>query len=232
MSLKTNQQVAKEFDDWVLDGKSKGMEHRHYFMWESIFKNGNFKNDSSVLDLCCGDGWAVYETAKKIKDGFVVGVDASAAMVGSAVAKRGNSNNTLFLQNDVQGLSFGENQFTHIFSIEALYYVKDISSLFKSVSRLLKPNGVFLIAINYYAENPHTTVWQSQIGIPLYSRSVAEYSKIMEENGLKVVNQKRIFEPSPIPEQYNGRWFKDINELKAFRKEGTLLLVGRKSNSN
>jgi ubiquinone/menaquinone biosynthesis C-methylase UbiE len=223
------QKVEKEFNNWVLDGRNQGMQNRHFFMWKSIFKEGNFKKDSFVLDLCCGDGWSVLETAKKIKNGFVVGVDISTSMLGNAAAKKGSLQNTLFLNNDTLNINFAENQFTHIFSIEALYYIKNISSLFKKVSRWLKPNGLFLLAINYYAENTYTRRWASQINIPLYSRSSNEYIKTLEKSGLKIIKVKRIFDESPLPKKYQGRWFKDINELEKFRKEGTLLIVSQKN---
>ena len=44
--------------------------------------------------------------------------------------------------------------------------------------------------------------------------------------GFVDVGTERIPDPTPTPEVYNGRWFKDAAELEAFRKEGALLIRG------
>ncbi|MCP4215369.1 MAG: class I SAM-dependent methyltransferase, partial [bacterium] len=167
----TNKHVEKEFDNWVSDGISETMKHNHYFLWERIFMEGNFDTNSYVLDLCCGEGWAALETARKIPDGFVLGVDISSAMVDIATKKRGNCRNTSFFNGDVSGMFFGDEQFSQVYSIEALYYIKELEKTLESVYRALKPGGRFLTAIDYYKENPNTSCWQGQISIPMYNYS-------------------------------------------------------------
>jgi hypothetical protein len=38
-----------------------------------------------------------------------------------------------------------------------------------------------------------------------------------------------VADPSPSPETYTGRWFRDAAQLKAFKAEGALLVYGRKT---
>ena len=38
----------------------------------------------------------------------------------------------------------------------------------------------------------------------------------------------RIPDPTPAPENYTGRWFRDAAQLRAFRQQGALLVQGVK----
>lgn len=221
------EEIKQEFDQWVRSGHSKEMKDRHQFLWDGIWEAGQFQKNSIVLDLCCGEGWAAIETAKKVDEGIVVGLDISGAMIERAL-KNSRPTNAIFLNSDVSELSFGSNQFTHIYSIEALYYIEKIESLIKDVYRCLQYGGKFLVAINYYSDNSFTTRWPLEINIPLYNRTETEYKSLMRSVGFKTCFSKRLFDPKPLPASYNARWFKDIEELRGYYSEGALLLCATK----
>src|SRR6266576_177735 len=42
------------------------------------------------------------------------------------------------------------------------------------------------------------------------------------------VAHRRIPDPTPAPDSYTGRWFRDAAQLRAFREEGALLVHGTK----
>jgi hypothetical protein len=42
------------------------------------------------------------------------------------------------------------------------------------------------------------------------------------------VAHERVVDPSPSPEVYSGRWFRDAAHLRAFKAEGALLVRGTK----
>jgi hypothetical protein len=42
------------------------------------------------------------------------------------------------------------------------------------------------------------------------------------------VAHTRVPDPSPSPETYTGRWFRDAAQLRAFKAEGALLVHGSK----
>ena len=46
--------------------------------------------------------------------------------------------------------------------------------------------------------------------------------------GFEKVLHERIPDPSPTPETYTGRWFRDPAQLRAFKAEGALLVHGSK----
>jgi hypothetical protein len=43
------------------------------------------------------------------------------------------------------------------------------------------------------------------------------------------VAHERVVDPSPSPETYTGRWFRDAAQLRAFKAEGALLVHGEKA---
>ncbi len=223
-----NKKVETEFNNWVSEGISERMKHNHYFLWERIYKEGNFKKNSTVLDLACGEGWAAIDTAAKVPEGFVLGVDISPAMIDIACKHKQDMPNVFFLSGDVSGLTYGEEQFSHAYSIEALYYMEELRTVLQRMAKSLKPGGAFLTAIDFYKENPYTSCWPGQIGIPMFSYSTAEYTEMLKEAGFHTVETGRINDPSPLPDSYEGKWFKDVEELRNFHKEGSLLLKATK----
>jgi hypothetical protein len=46
--------------------------------------------------------------------------------------------------------------------------------------------------------------------------------------GFSDVAHKLIPDPTPTPEVYTGRWFRDAAQLRAFREMGALLIHGAK----
>ena len=46
--------------------------------------------------------------------------------------------------------------------------------------------------------------------------------------GFQHVEARRIPDRSPSPDVYSGKWFKNAEELKDFKRIGALLLIGEK----
>jgi hypothetical protein len=51
---------------------------------------------------------------------------------------------------------------------------------------------------------------------------------MFRDAGFKGVAHRRIPDPTPAPESYTGRWFRDAAQLRAFRAIGALLVHGAK----
>lgn len=106
----------------------------------------NLVSNMSVLDVGCGDGKITFEIAKRVSDGFVVGVDSSESMIKLASEKYPSSiyRNLSFKVMDAKKLTF-INQFDLVFSNAALHWVDDHSMVLKGINRSLKPGGKILI---------------------------------------------------------------------------------------
>jgi hypothetical protein len=56
-----------------------------------------------------------------------------------------------------------------------------------------------------------------------------EWAELFGGAGFTQVAHERVADPSPSPETYTGRWFRDAAQLRAFKAEGALLVHGEKS---
>ena len=59
-------------------------------------------------------------------------------------------------------------------------------------------------------------------------RSEQEYVELLKESGFEDVRAILIPDLTPTPEEYSGKWFKNAEELRDFKKIGALLLIGSK----
>jgi len=100
----------------------------------------------AVLDLGCGDGKVTAELARCVTQGYVLGVDSSAAMIDLASHCYPVSQypNLSFAQMDARRLDFAE-RFDVVFSNAALHWVKDHQPVIEGIYRSLKPGGRILL---------------------------------------------------------------------------------------
>lgn len=113
---------------------------------EELLAKLNLENGMSVLDIGCGDGRITAEIAKKVPDGFVIGIDSSESMITLASEKYPSSiyANLSFEVMNAENLNF-LNQFDVVFSNAALHWVNDHGQVLKGINKSLKPGGRILI---------------------------------------------------------------------------------------
>src|SRR5215469_16003880 len=75
-----------------------------------------------VLDVGCGDGRITFEIARRVPDGYVVGVDASSNMI--ELASRRSGPNLHFEVADARSLPFNH-EFNLVVSFNALHWVHE-----------------------------------------------------------------------------------------------------------
>ena len=92
----------------------------------------------------------------------------------------------------------------------------------------LRPGGSAWILINYYRDNPHCHQWGALLAVPTHLLSAEEWSALFRQAGFATDSHERIADPSPTPETYTGRWFRDAAQLRAFKAEGALLVHASK----
>jgi hypothetical protein len=64
--------------------------------------------------------------------------------------------------------------------------------------------------------------------MPAHLHSAEEWSALFRAAGFANIEHDRIPDPTPAPETYSGRWFRDAAQLRAFREIGALLVRGTK----
>ncbi len=221
-----NQRLRLEFNDWAKAGRGSSMERGHRPVGEQAIRLLEIPADGRVLDIGCGNGWATRLMAEQSPHGRVVGIDISDEMVDLARESSGSFSNVEFREASAEKLSFAEAEFTHAFSMESLYYYGDILRALQEIRRVLKPAGKFACVVDLYQENRASHQWIPSLKVPVQLLSVAEYRSLFETAGFVNVRDQRLYDPTPVPEDYAGESFKTREDFLEYRAAGSLLITG------
>jgi ubiquinone/menaquinone biosynthesis C-methylase UbiE len=156
--------------------------------------------------------------------GHVVGIDVSDEMIRVAREESSDHSSVKFQVASAEDLPFEDGEFTHAFSMESLYYYVHIPKALKEIKRVLKPGGLFVAVIDLYQENEPTHHWISFLKVPVQLLSSSEYRSMLEDSGFVNVRDQRLFDPTPVPENYSGTTFKTRDDFVQYRRNGSLML--------
>lgn len=223
-----NEMLRKEFNTWADAGKGESMEHEHRPIVEPMLAMMQFSLAETILDVGCGGGWLVRELASRVPQGRAVGMDLSDEMLAHARRNSSSFRNAEFIVGSVDAIPRPPDSFDKAISVESSYYWPDPAAGIREIFRVLRPGGSPRILINYYRDNPYCHQWSKLIPIPMQLLSGDEWAALFRNAGFIEVSHRRIVDPTPTPETYTGRWFRDAAELAAFRHEGALLIGGTK----
>ncbi len=169
----------------------------------------------NVLDLGCGSGLYV----KKL-------IELGAAVKGSDISeeliKIARSENPVidFEVASAESLPYENNSFDVVVASLSLHYLQNLSKSFSEISRILRPNGIFVFSINhplndssetikvsdndvrifkpYFHNNPYTlTMKDGNMEFTLYHHTFENISQSLISSGFLISN---IVEPRPIAE--------------------------------
>jgi SAM-dependent methyltransferase len=224
-----DEQLRQEFNDWARAGRGEGMEKGHRPVGEQAIALMDLPPDARVLDVGCGSGWATRLMADKASQGRVVGIDISDAMVTLAADTSKNFLNVEFRVASAEKLPFADGEFTHAFSMESLYYYADMVSALREIKRVLAPGGVFVSVVDLYLENEPSHQWIEDLKVPVQLLSVADYRSLFSEAGFVNVEDRRVYDPTPVPDDYTGGSFKSREDLVKYRQAGSLMISGVKT---
>jgi hypothetical protein len=94
--------------------------------------------------------------------------------------------------------------------------------------RVLAPRGRLFILINLYKDNPYSLQWVPKLKVPVHVRSAEEYVGLLKAHAFENVEYRQIPDDTPTPENYKTTSFHSLDDLKAFKRLGALLLIGSK----
>lgn len=222
------EELRREFNRWAEAGKGEAMEQDHWPITQPALARMGIEADDNILDLGCGAGWLSRVLAKSAPQGRVVGMDISDEMVRRARQKSVDFENLVFIVGAAEETPWESNFFSKMISVESSYYWPDPAKALHEVFRVAREGGSAWILINYYRDNPHCHQWSQILEIPAKLLSAAEWSALFLEAGFRNVSHQMIPDPTPNPESYTGRWFRDAKQLAEFRAIGALLVHGEK----
>lgn len=98
----------------------------------------------SVLDVGCGPGTITVDLARRVAPGHVVGLDASAEVIGKAheLAVLEGVTNVEFVVGDAYATGFDDDSFDIVHTHQTLHHVADPVAVLRELRRVAKPGGV------------------------------------------------------------------------------------------
>jgi len=212
-SLTPDEKLQQEFNRWASAGEGAKMENHHLDITAKTIRRMNLRPGERVLDLGCGSGWATRLLARLVgegPDGFgqVVGLDVSDEMIREARAASKDFDNVLYVWGSAQQIPWEENFFDKVLSVES--------------------RGRLFILINLYKDNQYSLQWVDKLKVPVHVRSEAEYVELLKKHAFENVEACRIPDDTPTPDDYKTKSFRSLDDLRAFKREGALLLMATK----
>jgi len=182
--------------------------------------------DSRVLDVGCGSGWATRLLADYAVNGRVTGIDISDEMIRVARESSESYANIDFEVATAEKLPFSDDEFTHAFSMESLYYYRNIPKALSQIYRVMKNGGLFCAVVDLYWENEATHQWVDTLKVPVELLRVDDYRSLFRDAGFINIRAERIIDPTPVPHDYAGGSFKSREDFVAYREAGSLMIAG------
>ena len=136
--------------------------------------------------------------------------------------------NAMFVIGGVDEIPWDANFFSHAISVESAYYWSDPARGLREIFRVLREGGSAWVLINYYRDNPHSHQWAEQFATPTHLLGAEQWAALFRDAGFSDIAHRQISDPTPAPETYTGRWFRDAAQIRDFRNAGALLIHGVK----
>lgn len=223
-----DERLRLEFNEWARGGKGESMEKGHRPVGEQAIERMRAPADARVLDVGCGSGWATRLLAEYAVNGHVTGIDISDEMIRVARDSSRTFANVNFETASAEQLPFSDNEFTHAFSMESLYYYANVSQALGEVFRVLKTGGLFVAVVDLYWENEASHQWIDTLNVPVELLSVDDYRSLFIDAGFVNIRDERLFDPTPVPEDYTGSSFKSREDYEEYKRTGSLMISGER----
>ena len=228
IQTEADKNLQQEFNQWAAAGRGDEMEGHHSDITDQTIAIMNIKLADRILDLGCGTGWASRRLARIATAGEVTGIDVADEMLRRAGQASQAIRNVRYLWGSAENIPAADNSFDKVLSVESFYYYADQGKALDELRRVMAPGGRLFILINLYKDNHYSLRWVTELKVPVQALSEAEYIDLLKKHGFDKVEAHRIPDRSPTPETYSGKWFRNAEELRDFKRIGALLLIGEK----
>ena len=148
--------------------------------------------DDVVLDIACGDGYGSRYLSDHVK--HITGGDLELRVVEGAIERNKDKANVAFSNEDVTKMSFADNSFDAVISMETVEHVDDHAYI-AEIARVIKPNGRFVLSTpqNSLGHIPVNAEHVREYSLDAITELCSKYFDIVEVIGIK---QGRIIIPN------------------------------------
>ena len=232
-TLTADEKLQLEFNRWAEAGEGEKMEQHHLDITLKTLRLMDLHAGQRILDLGCGSGWATRLLARTVAAepgsvANVVGLDVSDEMIRLARETSRELPNVRFVVGSASHIREPDQSFDRILSVESFYYYPDQGAGLGELFRILAPGGRLFILINLYTDNEYSLQWVDKLKVPVHVRSAAEYREMLQQHGFGSVASQQIPDDTPTPDDYKTKSFRSLNDLRAFKRTGALLLMAAK----
>jgi SAM-dependent methyltransferase len=178
----------------------EGNDFVEVLTWPPTERMLNLKPGERVLDIACGNGLTSRRLAATGAE--VVGVDFSREMIARARRRTAENTGGLTFEvvdatNEVALLALGEGQFDAALCAMALFDMAEIDPLMRSLPRLLRPGGRFVLSVLHPCFNNSHVVQMAEMEdrggeiVTTYSVKVSGYMTPSLARGAAIVGQPK-----------------------------------------
>ena len=186
--------VAQKIDQCMKPHGEEGiqtiqnMNENHQSISEFAFSCVNVNDDDRIIDIGCGGGVNI-EKFLKLTNNNVDGLDYSEVSVSESIKrnqKAVDDERCEIIQADVSNMPLEDESYDLVSAFETIYFWPNIKETFKEVSRIIKPNGRFMIAQGTDGNHPEDEKWLATVeGMSVYT--APELKKYLLDAGFKSV---------------------------------------------
>lgn len=147
----------------------KNMNENHREISEFAFECIKFDSNAKILDIGCGGGVNI-ENFLKLTDNDVDGLDYSEVSVAESLKRNKSSGRCRVFHANVADMPIDDETYDLVSAFETIYFWPEIEETFKEVSRIIKPNGQFMIAQGTDGNHPDDEKWLATVeGMSVYT---------------------------------------------------------------
>ena len=219
--------AAAEFDRWADAGRGESMHRGHLAVTTPALDRWTLRGDSRVLDVGCGNGWAVRLMLER-GAGEGIGVDLSPKMIDEA--RRTGAGR--FEVASGEALPLPDDHVTHVLSVESLYYYPDPVAALKEWARVARPGAELAVVIELFAENRGSAVWADVLDVHAHLWGEQRWVDALREAGwadASATRHRHPGSPKPPSEFEVSRYWPSYQHYVDYLEAGALALTGRLS---
>ena len=169
----------------------ENMNENHKEISKFAFSLIQVDSGDKILDIGCGGGVNI-EKFLKLTSGNVDGLDYLEVSVAVSIKrnqKAVDEGRCEVMHADVSSMPIEDESYDIVSAFETVYFWPDIKETFKEVSRIIKPDGQFMIAQGTDGNHPDDEKWLSSVeGMHLYT--APELEKYLLDAGFKKVKSQ------------------------------------------
>ena len=183
---------------WDSTMSDEGNDFFNILQWPILASFLDVQPDSNILDIACGNGLTSRRLAALGAN--VTAFDFSANLIEKAKARANPDDRISYhvvdATDEAQLLALGTGKFDSALSNMALFDMADIETLFQTLPKLLKPNGVFAFSLCHPAFNNSSSIhlaeeWDDGKINTRYAVKVSRYMTPYNAEGVALRNQPK-----------------------------------------